>query len=638
MLSLHLAVSAAMLGLGLSLTAQNGPAPTPPPLHLVEYGADLGLRDELIRTGTFYGDLGTQGVAALSPQLADSLAARGVHAEPIPALRAGEVLVQSARDAHGRGAVFGRLLFARRAYFLLAAMPDLVPEHLRGCAFHGGLQVVPLDAPYAAAAGRCVTFALPESVDPRIAALVAQVQRARLLPHVQALSAIYTRRATRAENAQAIAYVSNALATIPGLTFRTETFSSSYGPNLIAEIPGTDLANEIVMVGAHIDSLAGSSSTRAPGADDNASGSATVLELARILAGQPFRRTLRFGWWNAEEFGLIGSIAYANAAAARGDRIVAYVNTDMNAYRAAGDALDLDFITNDSTPSLIQALTAASQTYVPTLPIVSGTLSGGTSDHRSFFRAGFPAAFPFEDLDHYSPYIHTTNDTVGVSANDFQLSELISQSVLAGIATLAEPASLPPRFTLDVASGPTVGGTAVVATGTDLDTVTDVAVGGRSVTFTQPTAGSVAFATPTSPIAGPVDVVLTNPQGTGRQPFTFVLTAPPDLRAPATLGLGEGGSLGLGGVPGDTGIVLLSPNLGATNLVVVQLGIGGGVPAAIFSLAVGPLSPSGGTVEFPLTIPNEPALLGVSFHLQGVDVDPALTALVPTGVRTLTIQ
>ncbi len=416
-------------------------------LHLVEYGGDVTVRDRLIEAGTFYGDLGERGVARLDALRVATLQTAGVGIAQIGRVLPGEVLLAAVRTRSGAAPLYGRLLLSRRAFFLTAVLPEAVPEGCSGSGFHGGLQVITLDRAYASR--RSPPLLAPEmAFDPVIAGLVAQVQQSNLLAHVTALSAIFTRRTTRPENAQAITYVTTQLAALPNLTYRTEVFNSSYGPNVIAEIPGSDLPNEIVMVGAHIDSLVGgSSSARAPGADDNASGSAAVLEIARLFSGQQFRRTLRFGWWNAEELGLYGSQAYANAAAGRGDQIVAYVNIDMNAYRANGDPLSVDYITNDSTASLITLLSQATQTYVPTLGINVGSMSGGTSDHRSFFRAGFPAAFPFEDIGSYSPYIHSSNDVIGTSANDFQLATLITQSVLAGAAEIAEVAfANPGRF------------------------------------------------------------------------------------------------------------------------------------------------------------------------------------------------
>lgn len=76
--------------------------------------------------------------------------------------------------------------------------------------------------------------------------------------------------------------------------------------NIIADLPGTDLAHEVLLVGAHFDSVAAG-----PGADDNASGAAALLEIARVLRAERHRRTIRFVFFNLEEVGLVGSYHYA---------------------------------------------------------------------------------------------------------------------------------------------------------------------------------------------------------------------------------------------------------------------------------------------------------------------------------------
>ena len=114
------------------------------------------------------------------------------------------------------------------------------------------------------------------------------------------------------------------------------------GFNLIAEIPGTDLADEVVMIGAHFDSTHG-----ATGATDNASGSAAMMEALRILqaVGARPRRTIRIALWGGEEQGLIGSREYVKRHF--GDRetmellpahakLSAYFNIDNGTGRARG--------------------------------------------------------------------------------------------------------------------------------------------------------------------------------------------------------------------------------------------------------------------------------------------------------------
>ena len=91
------------------------------------------------------------------------------------------------------------------------------------------------------------------------------------------------------------------------LNVKNTFFEDQPGFNVLAELPGTDKADEIVMLGAHFDSWHGGT-----GATDNAAGSAIMLEAMRILkaSGVKMRRTVRIGLWGGEEQGLLGSRAY----------------------------------------------------------------------------------------------------------------------------------------------------------------------------------------------------------------------------------------------------------------------------------------------------------------------------------------
>ncbi len=94
--------------------------------------------------------------------------------------------------------------------------------------------------------------------------------------------------------------------------------------NVIAELPGNN-DNNVVMAGAHLDSV-----QRGPGIQDNGSGSAALLEVAEQISKLKPQNTLRFGWWGAEESGLIGSTAYVNGLdQSELDRIALYLNFDM---------------------------------------------------------------------------------------------------------------------------------------------------------------------------------------------------------------------------------------------------------------------------------------------------------------------
>jgi Zn-dependent M28 family amino/carboxypeptidase len=90
-------------------------------------------------------------------------------------------------------------------------------------------------------------------------------------------------------------------------TFHTDELNSF---NIVAELPGTDRSDEVVMLGAHFDSWHAGT-----GATDNAAGSAVMMEAMRILkaTGLPLRRTVRIGLWTGEEQGLIGSREYVTS-------------------------------------------------------------------------------------------------------------------------------------------------------------------------------------------------------------------------------------------------------------------------------------------------------------------------------------
>ncbi len=115
-----------------------------------------------------------------------------------------------------------------------------------------------------------------------------------------------------------------------GLTVRREPFQYADRPgfNLLLDVPGTLGAGApVIMLGAHLDSVAGS-----PGGDDDGSGASAVLEIARQAALKPQPSTLRFAWWGAEEQGLIGSSVHVRQLSSRPAElraIRAYLNADM---------------------------------------------------------------------------------------------------------------------------------------------------------------------------------------------------------------------------------------------------------------------------------------------------------------------
>ncbi len=177
--------------------------------------------------------------------------------------------------------------------------------------------------------------------------------------------------------------------------------------NVLAEIPGTDpaLKDEVVLLGAHLDSW-----HSAPGATDNADGSAAAMEAMRILktVGARPRRTIRVALWGGEEQGLLGSRAHvrmhyagADKAAAR-DRLAMYLNLDPGAGPIYG------WYAENSAPA--KALFDTWIQPLKDLGVRRNVDPGiGSTDHVSFREAGIPGFNPVQDYVTYDVRTHHTN-------------------------------------------------------------------------------------------------------------------------------------------------------------------------------------------------------------------------------------
>ncbi|MEV6952695.1 M28 family metallopeptidase [Streptomyces sp. NPDC051183] len=166
-----------------------------------------------------------------------------------------------------------------------------------------------------------------------------------------------------------------------GFTTTLQTFTSSgaTGYNLIADWPGGD-PNSVLMAGAHLDSV-----TSGAGINDNGSGSAAVLETALAVsrAGLQPTKHLRFGWWGAEELGLVGSKYYVNnLPAAERAKFAGYLNFDMIGSPNPG------YFVYDDDPTIEQTF----KNYYAGIgvPTEIETEGDGRSDHASFKNVGIP--------------------------------------------------------------------------------------------------------------------------------------------------------------------------------------------------------------------------------------------------------
>lgn len=190
------------------------------------------------------------------------------------------------------------------------------------------------------------------------------------------------------------------------------TYIESVGKNVFGVQTGSTNPEQQVIVCAHYDCMP--NDAVAPGADDNASGTAAVLEAARILTQREFPFSIVYALWDEEEQGLIGSRYYANTARDSGDVIVGVINLDMFSYDGNNDLrLDIhtqDFANSDQIATLMVDLNEEFQIGLDLLIKDPGT---NRSDHASFWENGYGGILLLENWYELNPNYHTQFDLVG---------------------------------------------------------------------------------------------------------------------------------------------------------------------------------------------------------------------------------
>jgi leucyl aminopeptidase len=189
-------------------------------------------------------------------------------------------------------------------------------------------------------------------------------------------------------------------------------------PSVIATIQGTTLPSEIVVMGAHLDSINRSGGTTAPGADDDASGVATLTEVLRVAMLKGYRpsRTVKLMAYAAEEAGLRGSREIASSHRSSGANVVGVLQLDMTNFK--GSSVDIVLLTDNTNAPQNQFVEQLVDTYVG-VPRGTTQCGYGCSDHASWTNAGYPASMPFEALfGQHNTSIHTANDTLARSGGN----------------------------------------------------------------------------------------------------------------------------------------------------------------------------------------------------------------------------
>jgi hypothetical protein len=234
-------------------------------------------------------------------------------------------------------------------------------------------------------------------------------------------------------------------------TFRTWTFRDSVDAlNVIAYKEGATRPSEYVIFGGHYDSVTTDNfddpDAPAPGAEDNATGVAAVLEAARILRDIEMERSVIFAFWSAEEVGLWGSRDFVAGAVDDSLDIVLYLNVDCIGLTPEGPRHGVVF--SDSSALAVGALVSDIAHEYFGYEFGTRVRPLGASDQNSFWEAGFNVIDTAPDGS--APYVHTPNDVID-NVNWGMLrtvaaTNIVATAAVAGIAGSDE--NLPPETTL----------------------------------------------------------------------------------------------------------------------------------------------------------------------------------------------
>jgi Zn-dependent M28 family amino/carboxypeptidase len=302
------------------------------------------------------------------------------------------------------------------------------------------------------AAATAPDAAVPDAAQPQAPAdplaLAGEVRQETLAEHIEALAALGTRFTYSDGDERARDLLVDRLG---ALGYETELdafrFAGEDAENIIARKVGVTTPDVVYIFSAHYDSTSESPETSAPGADDNASGVAAVLEAARVLADVPLESSVWFVLTAAEEQGSVGSAHLARRLKTERTDVRGVIAPDMIGYWPLGDDDALDLLGDMGSVALVDRMAALADALgVPYKRFIEHEYCYG-DDHTNFQEAGFPAISPMdcveahnipasgETLGHY----HRSSDTLETLHLPF--TTRVAGLIVATLADLAVPAA-----------------------------------------------------------------------------------------------------------------------------------------------------------------------------------------------------
>ncbi|THV01177.1 aminopeptidase [Dendrothele bispora CBS 962.96] len=278
-------------------------------------------------------------------------------------------------------------------------------------------------------------------------ALIRTLSISNMKSLLQQLSSFNNRYYRSTTGRQASQYILDTVSSIAsgqsGVT--VQPFNHSWTQfSIIAKIPGSQSQSPVTILGAHMDSINLSNPTngRAPGADDDGSGSVNLIEVFRALMEGNFKPStpVEFHWYSGEEAGLLGSQAIATSYKRNGVNVKAMMQLDMTAYFKP-DTTEVVALQSDYVDSGLNTFTGKLIDLYSNLSWELDSPCGyACSDHASWNQQGYPTTLPFEALTgegNDNPRIHTTSDTLTQSGFSWSHSLEFAKIALAFVYEMA---------------------------------------------------------------------------------------------------------------------------------------------------------------------------------------------------------
>lgn len=354
----------------------------------------------------------------------------------------------------------GRLLWQGETHLLVAtdaeqelALVETLPMQGVAISLLSPLPLVMDDAPVHAAE---IAPAAPTAVDPAVAVLLAQITPEELRNLVSQISGetpamvggapvtINTRYtfAPRLRDAEQFVYEYYQRLRLD-VRYSPWTYGQYSGRNVVAEVRGSRQPQRVLLVGGHLDSTSNLPYANAPGADDNATGTAATLTLARLLAAYQPELTVRFIHFTGEEQGQWGSKVYAAALRRAGEQVVGFINLDMIGWDGNGDrVVEIHTARGPKSNALADQYLERNNRYGLGLTFERKTTTASRfSDHSPFWDNDYASFLVIENFfddarpRDRNPYYHNTGDIA--SRIDYDYVVRIARVTLATLVELA---------------------------------------------------------------------------------------------------------------------------------------------------------------------------------------------------------